>query len=109
MNEQCVMKNIVREACLYITVQVIETLKKTQRNLVPNLRRIKKMVELKKGRDGKKKTVTRIPVFSISGHQRASPSHFVRNFFAFILFFQSHIAENEAEMSLLLPVSGDFD
>lgn len=70
---------------------------------------VKRKVEIKKEREEKEKAVTRIPVSSISGHQRASPSHFVRNFFAFILFFQSHIAENEAEMSLLLPVCGDFD
>lgn len=86
-NEWTVCNEEHSERSLCISVHVIETLKKTQRNLVPNLSRIKKMVELNKGRDGKKKTVTRIPVFSVSGHQRASPSNFVRNFFCFYFVF----------------------
>lgn len=111
MNEQCVMKNILREACIR-SVQVIETpAKRTENAYCPA-----QFGRKKKGRDKERKrrkgeSSNQNPCFfSISGHQRASPSHFVRNFFlAFILFFQSHIAENEAEMTLLLPVCGDFD
>lgn len=76
---------------------------------LPNLGE-KRKVEIKKEREGKEKAATRIPVFFYLRSSKGISISFCKEFFlAFILFFQSHIAENEAEMTLLLPVCGDFD